>query len=142
MTPSSISAYAQPVIAASRPIAARAGRQLKGFEPGMASGSVGPPLGQLDAGVFWVGPVKDHGMTHQSAERCTALLGDRLSRCLLVLGRQQTNLDEFVGEQCFVERAQNLIAHARLADVDDWAQRVRKPAERLALMTREYRSGS
>ena len=80
-------------------------------------------------------------MTHQSAESRAALVGDDSRRCLLVLGREESNLDELVGEERFVERSQDSVADARLADVDDRAQRVRKPAERLALVARELWSG-
>ena len=80
-------------------------------------------------------------MTHQSTESRSTLVGDFASRCLLVLRREETDLDEFVSEERFVERPQDRVADARLANVDDRAQRVRKPAECLALVAREFWSG-
>ena len=80
-------------------------------------------------------------MTHQSAQGRAALVGDQASRRLLVLRFEEPNFDEFVGEKRFVECAQDGVADARLADVDDWAQRIRKSAERLALVARELRGG-
>jgi len=80
-------------------------------------------------------------MTQQSAESRAALVGDHSSCCLLVLRCEESDLDELVGAERFVERPQDRVADARLADVDDRAQRVRKPAECLALVARERRSG-
>ena len=80
-------------------------------------------------------------MTHQSAESRSALVGDYSSRCFLVLRREESDLDEFVSEERFVERPQDRVADARLADMDDRAQRIRKPAECLALVAREFSSG-
>ena len=80
-------------------------------------------------------------MTHQSAESRAALVGDHSSHRLLVLRREESDLDEFVGEERFIERPQDRAADARLADVDDRAQRVCKSAECLALVARELWSG-
>ncbi len=46
-----------------------------------------------------------------------------------------------MGEERFVERPQDRVADTRLADVDDRAQRVCKPAECPALLARELWSG-
>jgi hypothetical protein len=132
---------AQPESAARETIAPRASWQMEWCDPGTGPKLAGRALGQLDARIFGMGSIEDDGMTHQSAEGRAALVGDRSSGCLLVLRREESDLDEFVGEEGFVECAQNRAADARLADVDDRAQRVRKSAQRLALVARELRSG-
>lgn len=110
---------------------------MQWHDPGTDPRLAGRALGQPDARVLGVGSIEDDGMTHQSAESRAALVGDRSSRCLFVLWREESDLDEFVGEERFVERPQHRVADARLAYVDDRAQRIRKPAESLALVARE-----
>ena len=80
-------------------------------------------------------------MTHQPTERRAAFFGDHSSRRLLVLRREESDLDELVVEERLIECPQDGFADARLADVDDRAKRVREPAELLALVAREHGSG-
>jgi len=141
MAPFWIIGCAQPESAARETIAPRASWQMEWCDPGTGPKLAGRALGQLDARIFGMGSIEDDGMTHQSAESRAALVGDHSSRCLLVLRREESDLDELVGEEGFVERAQDRATDARLADVDDRAQRVRQSAERFALVARELRSG-
>jgi len=141
MAPFWIIGCAQPESAARETIAAKASWPIEWCGPGTGRKLAGRALGQLDARVLGMGSIQDDGMTHQPAESRAALVGDRSSGCLLVLRREESDLDEFVGEQGFVECAQNRATDARLADVDDRAQRVRESAECLALVARELRSG-
>src|SRR5262245_61999175 len=80
-------------------------------------------------------------MADEAAERRAGARGQRLGVATLVLRLVQPDLDQLVHRERLVDRAQHALVDPGLTHDDDGLERVRAPAQRLALARRELRGG-